>query len=201
MELLFKLPNLNTRNKMKHTNIYKKYMELEHIEREELKRAVMAHGGEFRFFDENREELNGVDYPIIMAGNPDWSSNVDCVITRVAVVDGVLEIYGYDKEYGWDGEMTLDDIALGQIEFIIEAIPETEDVKDVSVKGRTNSLPVVTICREDIEAAGYDPNITDEQFELIAEKIGKYLEWQDFNGQMNDNIKSACEYFDIQKIN
>lgn len=39
---------------MKHTDFYRKYREIEAQEREELKKAVLAHGGEFRFSDRKR---------------------------------------------------------------------------------------------------------------------------------------------------
>ena len=35
---------------MKHTDLYNKYREIAAIEREELKKAALAHGGEFCFF-------------------------------------------------------------------------------------------------------------------------------------------------------
>lgn len=186
---------------MKHTDLYNKYRELEAIEREELKRAVLAHGGEFKFFDENGDEVPETNYPIVLAGNSHWSSNVDCIITRVAVVNDCLEIYGYDKEAYSDSELYLEDVSLGQLGYITDAIPETDEVKDVTVTSHVNELPVAKIGREDIEAAGYVSDITDEEFEQIAGKVRKYLEWQDFDTQLYNNIKSSCEYFDIQKIN
>ena len=186
---------------MKHTDLYNKYRELEAIEREELKRAVLAHGGEFCFFDENGDEVEGTHPPIVLAGNSHWSSNVDCVITRVAVVDNFLEIYGYDKEGYSDEDICLDGVELGHLGYITDAISETKEIKDVTVTSHVNELPVVKIGREDIEAAGYASDITDEEFEQIAGKVRKYLEWQDFDTQLYNNIKSACEYFDIQKIN
>lgn len=116
---------------MKHTDFYSKYREIEAQEREELKKAVLAHGGEFRFQTEDGEGIEGVQTPIIMAGDSHWEANCDCYITRVAVNNGFLEIYGYDKEYG-DGEILLDDVEFGHLSYIIDEIPETDEVCDVT---------------------------------------------------------------------
>lgn len=116
---------------MKHTDLYYKYKELEAIEREELKQAVLAHGGEFRFKTTDWETSPDVQPPVVIAGGKHWESYCDCVITRVAVIDGCLEIYGYDKEYG-DQEMLLE-VETGHLGYIIDEIPETEEVDDVSL--------------------------------------------------------------------
>lgn len=185
---------------MKHSDIYKQYRALEALEREELKKAVLAHGGEFRFQTEDGEPIEGIQAPIVMAGDSHWDSNCDCVITCVAVVDGYLEIYGYDKEYG-DEEIWLDDIEFGHLSYIIDEIPETAEVSDVSVEATINEIPVVSICREDISDAGYDPEISNEDFQQVASRVGKYLEWQDFFPQFLENVREACDQCDIPTIN
>lgn len=181
---------------MRHSDFYKKYRELEALEREELKKAVLAHGGEFRFQTKDGEEIEGVSAPIVMAGDSHWDSNCDCVITRVAVVDGYLEIYGYDKEYGSE-EMWLDDVEFGHLSYIIDEIPETEDMKDVSTAPPVYEVSVVSLCREDISDAGYDPEISDEDFQQVASRVGKYLEWQDFFPQFLEDVREACEYLEL----
>lgn len=116
---------------MKHTDLYYKYKELEAIEREELKRAVLAHGGEFRFKTTDGNVPLGVQPPVVIAGDSHWESYCDCVITCVKVRNGNLEIYGYDKEYG-NQEMLLE-VETGHLGYIIDEIPETEEVTDVSL--------------------------------------------------------------------
>lgn len=184
---------------MRHSNFYQQYRKLEALEREELKKAVLAHGGEFRFQTEDGENVEGVQMPIVMAGDSHWESNCDCYITRVAVVDGILEIYGYDKEYG-NEEMRLDDVEFGHLSYIIDEIPETNDVKDVTTELPVCEVPVVSLCRENISDAGYDPEISDGDFQQVASRIGKYLEWQDFFPQFLENVREACAYLNIKAL-
>lgn len=112
---------------MKHTDLYSKYKALEAIEIEELKRAVLAHGGDFRF----DEESGAMQMPIVIAGNKHWESNCDCYVTRVQVVDGCLKIYGFAKE-SVEEEDILDDVEFGHLSYITCEIPETDEVSDVS---------------------------------------------------------------------
>lgn len=184
---------------MRHTDFYKQYKEIEAREREELKKAVLAHGGEFRFLTEDGEAIDGVQAPIVMAGDRHWDSNCDCVITRVVVNDGFLEIYGYDKEYG-DNEIWLDDVELGHLNFIIDEIPETDEIQDVTTELSVNEISVVSLCRADLEDAGYAPDVPDSQLQQIANRIGKYLEWQDFFPQFLENVREACGYLEIPTL-
>lgn len=181
---------------MKHTDLYNKYREIAAIEREELKKATLAHGGEFCFFDEHGNETEGTTPPIVLAGNSHWGSNVDCVITRVIVVDNYVEIYGYDKESDSE-EMLLEDVELGHLGYIIDAIPETDSVKDVTTNSEITKIHIISISREDIENAGYTPNVSDDELEQIATRVSKYLDWQEFQLQLRDNIIEACEYLGI----
>lgn len=117
---------------MKHTDYYKQYKEIEANEYAELKKAVLAHGGEFRFQDEDGNDIDDLFPPIICASNRHWESSCDCVVTRITVVDGCIKVYGYDKDYS-DEEVLLDDIEFGHISFIIDEIPETEETHDVTI--------------------------------------------------------------------
>lgn len=184
---------------MKHTDFYRKYKAIEALEREELKKAVLAHGGEFRFQTEDGNDVGDVQMPIVMAGDSHWECNCDCYITRVAVVDGYLEIYGYDKEYG-NEETRLDDVEFGHLQYIIDEIPETDEVYDVTTAPPVNEVAVVSLCREDISDAGYDPEISDEDFRQVAGRVGKYLEWQDFWPQFMEDIREACDYLKIPTL-
>ena len=82
---------------MRHTDFYKKYKELESLEREELKKAVLAHGGEFRFMTKDGEEIEGVQAPIVMAGDRHWDANCDCYITRVVETTDFLRFTDMTK--------------------------------------------------------------------------------------------------------
>lgn len=184
---------------MRHSDFYKQYKELEALERAELKKAVLAHGGEFRFLTPDREEIDGVIAPIVMGGDSHWEQNCDCVISRVVVEDGHLSIYGYDKEYG-DEEIYLDDIEFGHLNYIIDEIPETDEVKDVTTEQSVNEVPIVSLCREDISDAGYDPKISDDDFRQVAGRIGKYLEWREFFPQFLEDVQEACAYLEISPL-
>lgn len=122
---------------MKHTDFHKLHKQLDEKAREELTAAVKAHGNEFIFihFDENGEsdEDETEKAPIIMASTKHMDSYIDFYVSRVTVGDGnYLAIYGFPKD-GWDDEHELDSIAHGHLEFIIDNIPETEEVKDVTI--------------------------------------------------------------------
>lgn len=122
---------------MKHTDFYSLHKKLDAQEREELIAAIRAHGGEYIFvhFDEDgdydEEERNNA--PIIMAGTRSMDTYEDFYISRVELEnDQYLNIYGWPKE-GWTDELQLDDFAHGHLEYIIDQIPETDTVQDVTI--------------------------------------------------------------------
>lgn len=111
---------------MKHTDLYNKYKELDALEREELKAAVMAHGGEY-VFDDNI-------YPSIL-GSFKHCNTEEYIVSKVKVdKDGVLSIYGRPVEYWEDGVDEITYIEFGHIGFITGLIPKTDEVEDVSIK-------------------------------------------------------------------
>ncbi len=122
---------------MKHTDFYAQHKQLDSQAREELRVAVKAHGGEYIFIHQeddeewNEDEMN--DAPIILAATKHMENYEDFYVSRVVVEDGkYLTIYGFPKE-GWWGDDMITDIFFGQIECIIDAIPETEEIKDVTI--------------------------------------------------------------------
>ena len=128
---------------MKGTDFYQLYKQLEACEKEELTAAVKAHGGEYIFFDCDSENANDEWFegeyddicPIILASLKYDDSFSDFYVTRITLEDGKwLTIYGFRKEFGWPSdERELDMFAYGQIHYITETIPETDDVKDVTM--------------------------------------------------------------------
>lgn len=126
---------------MKHTDFYNQYKHLDDCTREELKAAIKAHGNDYVFIhtdeddgdDENiSEEKNNA--PIIAASTKWMDTYEDFYISRVAIEEfGCLAIYGFPKE-GWaDDEQELTSIAHGQLEYVIDLIPETDEVQDVTI--------------------------------------------------------------------
>ena len=68
-----------------------------------------------------------------MAGTRGMDTYEDFYISRVELEDDqYLNIYGWPKE-GWTDELQLDDFAHGHLEYIIDQIPETDTVQDVTI--------------------------------------------------------------------
>lgn len=122
---------------MKHTDFYTLHKRLDEQAQEELTAAVKAHGGEYIFihFDEDgdydEDERNNA--PIIMVSTYGMDTYEDFYISRVELEDDkYLHIYGWPKE-GWGEELELDGFAHGHLEYIIDQIPETDEIQDVTI--------------------------------------------------------------------
>lgn len=114
---------------MKHSDYQAKVNELKALEHEELKRAIEAHGGSYEWDSEN-----GGSYPIIaINSNKSEPEPQDIEITKVSIVDGQLKISGVDNKYGEPIKFDTDDIFAGHLSFIIDYIPATNEVSDVSI--------------------------------------------------------------------
>lgn len=121
---------------MKHTDFYSLYKKLDAQVREELIAAVRAHGGEYIFvhFDDDgdydEDERNNA--PIVLASVRGMDTYEDFYISRVELEDDqYLNIYGWHKE-GWI-EVEIDSFAHGHLEYIIDQIPKTDTVQDVTI--------------------------------------------------------------------
>lgn len=130
---------------MKHTDLYNEYKKLDAIERNELEAAVKAHGGEYVFLsidedgDYDMKKLDS-DTPIVAASTRYMDSYEDFYITRVVLKnEKYLTIYGILKEYLGD-ECELESVAHGHLGYITDCIPETDEVKDVSISSDKNKL-------------------------------------------------------------
>lgn len=124
---------------MKHTDFYNQYKYLDALTEDELKAAVKAHGNEYVFIhtdddDDNRIAEEKVEAPIILASTKNMESYEDFYVTRVAIEDfDSVVVYGFPKD-GWsDDERELTDIIHGQLEVVIDLIPETDEVQDVTI--------------------------------------------------------------------
>lgn len=188
---------------MKHTDLYNEYKKLDELEREELKAAVMAHGGEYIFIhldDENgcdSEELN--DAPIVAASTRYMSAYEDFYISRVTMEEGkYLTIYGFLKDGYLDDEEEIESVVHGHLGYITDMIPETETVKDVS-QSVFAPQPILVFSREDVENVGYNPDMTPEQFKQLAKAMNKSYEW---NMDIYwDALRQACENIGIEPLN
>ena len=88
-----------------------------------LKDAVEAHGGLFSWVDENGDFRDDICAPVVAAFLD--CGPTDMKIRSLTVEDGLISCMAEDNEFGQVEELTLSDIvSAGQIQFIIEAIPE-----------------------------------------------------------------------------
>lgn len=121
---------------MKHTDLYNEYKRLDAIEEEELIAAVKAHGGEYVFIhldDEDgycEEERDRA--PIIAASTKYMDGYEDFYVSRVEAKGGHCTLYGWCKE-GWVDENEIYSVAHGHLGYVIDCIPETDEVKDVTI--------------------------------------------------------------------
>lgn len=124
---------------MKHTDFYTICKNLRRIEQQELIKAVQAHGGVYEFAERDEDGEYVKDWekcPVVMASTRYDDQCYDYLVVSVEVNyspntgNPYLVIYGIEKEYGsMSGEI---EVATGHIEYIIDMIPETGTVKDVS---------------------------------------------------------------------
>ena len=185
---------------MKHTKLYNEYNKLDELERQELIAAVKAHGGEYVFIDENDEDwYDNYDVPIVCACFSYFDGMSDYYVSRVTVDDkGYLSIYGFEKEYGSPSdERELYQIETGHIGTIIDLIPETEIVKDVS-SSMFAPQPILIFSREDVENIGYSQDMTPDQYKALVRAMKKSYEW---NMDIYwDALKQACENVGIEPL-
>lgn len=128
---------------MNHSDFYQKYKELQAQECQELAAAVKAYGGEYIFIDCDGDDAKEKWYdregddatPIIHGATRYLEGYDDYYVSRVKVDQyGNLSIYGFRTEGdNPDDEDYLEHIMPNQINSIIDFIPETESVKDVSI--------------------------------------------------------------------
>lgn len=182
---------------MKHTNTYEKLRVIDEQDRRELLAAVKAHGGIYRWYDEDGEEIEGRNAPIIVGAWKHMESPEDYIITHVEAEGNYVRVYGYPKE-GWS---TTPDymywIDHGQIGYIIDEIPETEEVSDVSEVLCITDFTVVSVSRDDLKAVGFDgDNLTDDEMQSLAWKMAK-----GFDGEIYwSSLQYACEAANIPII-
>lgn len=191
---------------MQCTNFYKKYKELEAQEYQELAVAVKAHGREYVFFDCNQNDANerwdkleNQDIIPTIYGSYEWmDENERYYVTRVKLNESDTPvIYGFRYEFGCPSdENRIYNVEFGYLDNIILEIPETENTTDVSTP-TINSLPVLVLSRGDVEAVGFNPNISDYDFQCLASAMSKALDMDDFWL----SLKYACEHVGIDPLN
>jgi hypothetical protein len=165
--LTIKLKKLTT---MEHTDFDRKIEQIKQQETAELIAAVNAHGGKFQWPMEDDDD--NMERPII-AINPDskYPNPTDVEVISVCVNSGRLELIGLEKNDGYEIPFTPEEVFPGHLSFIIDYIPETEDIKDVTKQ--TVSFPIASVSRDDLKERGFDiDNIDDDDMSDLAERMG-----------------------------
>lgn len=183
---------------MKHTDFTPIIDQLRSIEKEELKQAVLAHGGLYRIDEGHRPAIT---FPC----SDDSDTAEDVEICQVSVNDdGNLCLTG--KPYGPFGdsgpeiEYNPDYLPLGMIGFIIDEIPETNDTKDVSKKVTINTTVLTDIqkIRKDacdkIKAILKKHNVEEVYASDICETCTPVIEKHPFD----DNFTKTLDYISIE---
>ncbi len=153
---------------MEHTDLYYEYKELDRIEIAELILAVQAHGNEYIFIhfdDDGNYDVDERDNAPIISASSGWMDACeDFYISRVKVDKETCTLYGWAKE-GYADEIKIDSVAHGQLGYVIDYIPETDDVKKVSIASVRDKL-YSTVCNLSEmlgEIAGHDDWAIKEQ--------------------------------------
>lgn len=133
---------------MKHTDLYGEYRKLDEIEIAELILAVEAHGNEYTFIhfdDDGNYDVEEWDNAPLISASYGWMETYeDFYISRVKVDKGFYTLYGFPKE-GCVDEIKIDSVVHGHLGYVIDYIPETDDVKEVSVVSDRDEL-YSTVC-------------------------------------------------------
>lgn len=128
---------------MRYSDFYQMYKQLRDQELQELAAAVKAYGDEYIFIDCDGDDAKEKWYergdydnlPIVHGSTKYLDGYDDYYVSRVKVNEyGGVTIYGFRTDGdNPDDEDYLEHIMPGHICCIIDFIPETETVKDVSI--------------------------------------------------------------------
>lgn len=158
---------------MKHSNFENELNEIRRRAINELKDAVEAHGGSVSL---EKHTLN----PVLLRESRR-------LITKIFIKENEPSFVTYFVDFKSETIKTKEDFCIEDILAIIEAIPETDEVEDVS---GAYPVPVTWVDRDDIESAGYDSEeVTQEQLGKIAERMGfGYVD----SGEFYSSLSAVC---------
>ena len=128
---------------MKCTNAWEVSRMLRHHMEKELKAALAAHGGKFSwYYKDEDEDYDCEDYdddgyaynvPIVMC-NLRYVGPVNVKIRKAYINShGYVRVIAATDDYYDDIDIELSDIVAHHIQYIIESIPVTDTVTDVSI--------------------------------------------------------------------
>lgn len=116
---------------MEHSNFYAMCDKIRKMEARELHLALEAHGGEFVWIDDENDEEELYNPPIILVNLNDGP--MDVVVHKVWLDDGCIELLAFDNEWDNQVDIELEDIAPGHLAYLIEHMPVTDNVKSVAI--------------------------------------------------------------------
>lgn len=157
---------------MKHTTFENELNEIRRRAINELKEAIKAHRFGINFYQHEEE----VKLPKAMA------------TLEYINADGTMKVW-LDRKFmdNLSKYMKIEDLAIEDILAITEAIPETEDVEDVS---GVYPVPVTWVDRDDIEMQGFKTEgMTQKDLEKLAERMCDIYN----NGDFCSDLDLACK--------
>lgn len=157
---------------MKHTTFENELNEIRRRAINELKEAIKAYGFSINFYQNDEE----VKLPKAMA------------TVEYINADGTMKVW-LDRNFmdNLSKYIKIEDLAIEDILAITEAIPESDEVEDVS---GVYPVPVTWVDRDDIEINGFDSRqISQEKLKEIAEQMQDYY---CASCEFSSNLYDAC---------
>lgn len=181
---------------MKHTDYYQQSREIKRKSIAELAAALNAHGGSYTWRNPDDDDNNDENKDIPCIGFNLDGGPVDVEVYQAFVDEqGGIRIVGrYHDDSGDFGEFDPWDAFVAHLDFLMDEIPETEEVSDVSLQ--QEFFEISSVSREDLEARGYDiSSVSDSQMYNLAKRLGNaYVEnefWID--------LEIIADYLEIPK--
>lgn len=180
---------------MKHTDFTQLRQHMKLTLRDELIAAINAHGGEYVFshLDEDGEyDYESLEEGPMVFASSEWTEHYRTYyVVRVNVDDNRgIHIFGVPRDDWSQDEREVELFSADHLEYILDEIPETEEVKSVFTP-KLGPTRILTLSSEDVENVGYDSNMTVAVFKELRRLMEKSFEW---NMDIYwDALRQACE--------
>lgn len=183
---------------MKHTDFRSLVHDIKRKEQQELCRALEAHGGSYSWWNAEEEGFVEDEHPIIAVNvNSMFPNPTDIEIRSVSVDNGHLIFVGEDKESGELVDFQAGDVFAGHLGYIIDLIPDSEWVDDVTTMIEDFAVPV-SISRKDLEDIGFDAdNISIKDMENIARCMSDL--YSEYN--YSEDLRMSAEKLSVPRLN
>lgn len=133
LKMIFKRMEQKEQKMMKCTDAWLYERALRNHMVAELRKAIEAHGGSYSWYSEDEEDFTQ-DPPIVMCNRDYGGGPTDVKVRRVWVDEsGYMQIEAEENEYGDEVYISFDDVVAFHIVYIIENIPATDEISDVTL--------------------------------------------------------------------